>query len=430
MTLLPGVRGQIRAAAHQQARGRRPGPWARQRAGGPGRRWVSYLAPVVGLLVVLVVAAVVVASGGSSSSPGSAPARVVFRALPAPGSLTVSGTDVARAAVIMRERVGSVFRDSTVTVSGSTVVVVVHGGGAGARARILALSAAGRLAFYDWEANVLTPRGQAVASRLGNQDPTAVAISQGVDGAAPGDAGEGGATLYEAVKLAARQPARVSSDNSRRGSQYYLFGAPESAACATAARARGAAPTPGAHCLLSGPDGNRQDLLAGLPPGVAAAQGRELVVKPGTVVLQAADPDASHRTGFADPRARFYVLEDHASLSGNDITSPRQGVDAVGDRDVTFGFTPRGAGAFQRVTLALANRGALLSGLGQTRNQHFAVALDNKLLTVPFIDFKTYPSGISATNGADIAGGFTVQSAQDLATQLRYGALPVTLAPQ
>ena len=81
-------------------------------------------------------------------------------------------------------------------------------------------------------------------------------------------------TLYDAVKLASKQPAQVSADNARRGSQYYMFGAPGSAACATAAKAQGKTPTPGVHCLLSGPDDNQQDLLSGLPAGVSAVGGR------------------------------------------------------------------------------------------------------------------------------------------------------------
>src|SRR5579884_2618879 len=36
-----------------------------------------------------------------------------------------------------------------------------------------------RLAFYDWEANAITPTGKPVASLLTTQDPSAVSISQG-----------------------------------------------------------------------------------------------------------------------------------------------------------------------------------------------------------------------------------------------------------
>jgi preprotein translocase subunit SecD len=79
------------------------------------------------------------------------------------------------------------------------------------------------------------------------------------------------------------------------------------------------------------------------------------------------------------------------------------------------------------VTADIAHRGNLVSGLGQVLNQHFAVALDAQLITVPYVDFKTYPDGIPGNNGADITGGFTPASARDLATQLNLGALPVSL---
>ena len=55
------------------------------------------------------------------------------------------------------------------------------------------------------------------------------------------------------------------------------------------------------------------------------------------------------------------------------------------------------------------------------------MAVDNQLLTVPQIDFRQYPDGIIRGGGADITGAFTRQSARDLATELRYGALPLSV---
>jgi SecD/SecF fusion protein len=208
-----------------------------------------------------------------------------------------------------------------------------------------------------------------------------------------------------------------------------MFGAPGSAACATLAKEQGKTPAPGVHCLLAGPDTSKTDLLSALPNGVSAAEGQMLVVQPGTVVIQAADPNAKKQTSFNDPNAQFYVLKDHVSLFGNDITNPQQSTDQGGNPDVTFGFNSRGQKAFSNVTETIAHRGDLVSGLGRQLTQHFAVALDNKLVTVPQIDFKTYPDGIQGGGGADITGGFTIQSAQDLATQLRLGALPINLKP-
>jgi len=79
------------------------------------------------------------------------------------------------------------------------------------------------------------------------------------------------------------------------------------------------------------------------------------------------------------------------------------------------------------VTLSIARRGSEVSSLGETLNQHFAIALDNQLISVPFVDYKQYPDGIPAGNGADVGGNFTTRSARDLAVLLRYGSLPVHL---
>jgi len=95
--------------------------------------------------------------------------------------------------------------------------------------------------------------------------------------------------------------------------------------------------------------------------------------------------------------------------------------------DVEFGFTATGRHAFEGLTKAVARRGSLLSSPGQSLNQHFAIVLDNKLITVPAVDYKQYPDGINGNDGAAIGGNFTTQSARDLAILLHYGALPVVL---
>jgi SecD/SecF fusion protein len=161
---------------------------------------------------------------------------------------------------------------------------------------------------------------------------------------------------------------------------------------------------------------------------VNAADGEVLTVPRGTVVLQAIPSSFAHPTAIGDPNAQFFVLKDHVALRGSDITNPQQSTDSnTGNPNVAFGFSGHGKNAFQNVTAHIANRGSLVSGLGQSLNQHFAVALDNQLVTVPYIDYKQYPDGINGDNGAEISGNFTTTSAQDLANQLRLGALPINL---
>jgi SecD/SecF fusion protein len=94
---------------------------------------------------------------------------------------------------------------------------------------------------------------------------------------------------------------------------------------------------------------------------------------------------------------------------------------------VTFGFKGDGGTLFQNVTAKIAQRGELVSVGSQKLYQHFAIALDNQLVSVPQIDYTQFPDGIPSSGGSEITGGFTSQTASQLATQLRLGALPVKL---
>jgi preprotein translocase subunit SecD len=94
---------------------------------------------------------------------------------------------------------------------------------------------------------------------------------------------------------------------------------------------------------------------------------------------------------------------------------------------VAFGFTATGASAFRRLTATIANRGSLDSTGGEVLFQHFAIALGDQLLTVPYIDFRVYPDGISSSGGAEVSGSFTVGTARRLALTLNLPALPLRL---
>jgi SecD/SecF fusion protein len=391
----------------------------------------GYAASVVAVLVVIVVVGVFMLARGSSTAPAPAAGHTVTVTFTAStiDPRAQLGPAIDRSIPILRDRLGSVFPGVHVSRAGNEIVVIAPNANADARARILGLVSTGpQMAFYDWEANVVTSNGKTVASQLQAQDPTAIEISQGAASEAPGSPGAGSMNLYDAVQLASKQPESSSPNNSRIGPQYYMFGAPGSAACQAEARAGNTVPTTGQHCLLSGPDDNKQDLLLGLPAGVSASEGEIVTVPQGTVILQAIPPDFSKPTRIGDPSAQFFVLKDDVALSGRDITNPQQNTDRnAGQPDITFGFSNKGKSQFQNVTANVAHRGDLVSGPGQTLNQHFAVALDNQLITVPFIDFKQYPDGINGDNGADISGSFTTASAQALVNQLRLSALPVRL---
>jgi hypothetical protein len=393
---------------------------------------IGLLLPLAGALVVFAVAAVFLTAGPgrrSSSSPSASGSTVVFTASPA-ARHTALEPAIRESVLILRRRLAAVSQRLRVAQVGDQVVVA--GSSSATIRRVVELAAPGRLTFFDWEATVLTPNGRPVAGQLTAGNAGALTISQGVAAGPPGVPQAGGLSLYEAVALAAHQPAmRESSRLSRPYSQYYLFGrASGSRACTDAARAAGTAPSSGAHCLLGGPSTTLAALRSSLPPRVGLSDGSLRVVPPGTVVLEASSPHGLDPLALSDPAARFFVLRDKPALGPLAISNPRPSTDQSGSPDVTFSFTSRGGREFKRVTTRISRRGASASTAGMTLNQHFAIALDGRLLTVPSIDYRTYPEGIPGAGGADITAGLTTRGARDLALLLRDGPLPATLSPE
>ncbi len=357
----------------------------------------------------------------------------------------VNSQSLARAVDVMRNRVDQLgVAEPSIQTEGSNEIDVQLPNATNIQQAEQQVGTTARLAFYDWEKNALvTPSGggkaQPVATLLPAGDTGATAISTGANGAvAPGSdsAAAGAMNFYDAVKLASQQPYSPNHNNAQKGSLVYLFGAPGSKACAAAASAAGKKPDLNNHCLLTPP----VQVPSGTPPAQARQQAEQglspveragaemLIVEQGTVVLQAS-PANFNSIGrqYGSPDAGYYVLRDNVALFGNEITDPVQSTDQGGAPDVSFGFTGQGGNKFQNVTAQIANRGSLLSIGNQNLQQHFAVALDKQLVTVPSIDFKQYPDGITGGNGAEITGGFTINTAQNLATELRLGALPINL---
>ncbi len=415
MTLLPQLERDLEAAARRQlspegAPPRRPRP-----------RPPAWLAPVAAVLVVLAVVGVFLGlrgrqGGGSPASAGTGQ-TISFTALPL-SPTGVSTSVIARTESILRTRLHGLVPGATVSARGDVITVRMPGSGANVRGEVAALSAPGALRFYDWEGDALMPDGRTVASGLHTDNPTALTISQGNGPIMPGSAAAGGLSLYQAVRLAGRQPALPGV------AHYYLFAAVGQGNCVLGpGRAQ-------AHCLIAGPAASLGALTANLTPYEHYHLRLEaLPVPPGYTVVQAAPASFSLvDTQPIDEFGRFFVLRDQGfAIPRLDATAS---TDMSGRPDVVFSFPSAAARRFQTLTATVARRGQLVSSLGQTLDQHFAVALGDRLITVPYIDFRPYPDGIDGSNGADISGGFTTQTARELATILRSGPLPVTLVPR
>ena len=125
-------------------------------------------------------------------------------------------------------------------------------------------------------------------------------------------------------------------------------------------------------------------------------------------------------------QTQYSIFQDRPALTGADISSAsvlaNLGNGGNGQPVVTMQFTSSGGTKFQNVTRTLAERGRILGA-----DQSFAIVLDGQMITNPTIDYTQYPTGIDASNGAQIQGNFSQSSANTLATQINSGAIPIRL---
>src|SRR6478672_3052639 len=216
-------------------------------------------------------------------------------------------------------------------------------------------------------------------------------------------------SLYDAVTRGAKCP-RTNTGKESSGDKFYLV---------DKARKK----------VLAGPDESLTDLRKEAINKKIPFDAKEVVKVPqGTVIVRAEQPDPK-----GPPPPAWYVLADQPILGGTDIKNPEQNFDSgpgeSGQPNVTFDFTGHGAGVWSKFTRKLSQRGQefSLGAQGDASNQHFAIALDNELISVPQIDWHQYPDGLGGGNGSRISGGFTIDSAQQLANLLKTGALPIKL---
>ncbi len=267
----------------------------------------------------------------------------------------------------------------------------------------------GELAFYDWEPNVIGPRGTPA--------PRDAAVTGGV---AAGDSDSGGTSLYAAVQRASKRPAAKEADNARAASRFYAIDAKARRVFAgrTVTSPQLGSPTRAAALALA--------------PAHLRDAAKVYEVKPDTVIVRTSTQPAR----LVDETREWFVLRDDIALRGSHLVDPAQrfseGPGATGEPVVTFDFTETGRQIWERVTREIADRGRAVAGLPgadvSSANQHFAIVIDDALLSVPYIDFQQNPDGIDGRAGSQIQGGLTIASARELAVLLKGEPLPAPLA--
>ncbi|EFL14112.1 protein-export membrane protein SecD [Streptomyces sp. C] len=102
-----------------------------------------------------------------------------------------------------------------------------------------------------------------------------------------------------------------------------------------------------------------------------------------------------------------------AQVAGTDVKDAKGVIDQQrGQWIVTMQFTDKGADKFAKITGELATK--------QSPQNQFAIVLDGEVISDPSV------SQALTGGNAEISGGFTQQSAQDLGNMLSYGALPLS----
>jgi len=103
----------------------------------------------------------------------------------------------------------------------------------------------------------------------------------------------------------------------------------------------------------------------------------------------------------------YWVVDKQRTVTGRDLKNARPSRGQLSEPIVEFSLNPQGAEKFADLT-------------GNNIGKPLAIVLDGRIVSAPRINARIRDSGI-------IEGGFTEESAQDLSTVLRSGALPAAI---
>jgi SecD/SecF fusion protein len=353
--------------------------------------------------------------------------ELVYQGQPTGTATTVSSEDIEASISIIEKRTNQLgVSESEVARLGNENITVSLPGITDANRAAEQVGSTAQLYFYDWEPNLIGPEiaigghpGQ--RSQKGPVDASTKpwdAAGRDVKSFENAQLIASGAypNAYEAALLASEQePDEKCESCSVAKPRYYLF-----------------EKTP-PHKLIAGPELAKKDLYIS-PTGEKRPKNGLVVEIPAGTILVAEYP--TNEGGQLDETARpgWFALKDDPALSGNDITNPEAKTGQLGEPNVTFEFTGGGQDAFHEVTRQIAQRGQAQAIGPVTAEQagslsgHFAVVLDNEVKSRPIVNFSENPDGIDGRTGAQISGGFNSQTeAQELATTLQIGALPINL---
>jgi SecD/SecF fusion protein len=320
---------------------------------------------------------------------------LVYQGKPTKQQPTITQDSLDRAVDIIRDRVDALgVAEPQIARSGRDQIVVDLPAVKDAQRAADQVGTTAQMYFYDWEPNVLDEDCKTNPDQV-NGGQTAIS------------------GFYNAVKRASKCDA-YNGPNTTNSSQERWYGFDK------------------AHKPVNGglPEVNEADLWRDEPGGTKPDGFESIKVPEGILVVRAERPDPVNGKQAPKPDA-WWVIKDNPALSGTDIKKPEQNFDQNGGGPiVTMEFTDKGKKEFHDTTRAIAQRGsdnAFGSANPIDSSHHFAIVLDDELVSTPYINWRENPDGIDGETGAQISGGFTVTTAQDLAKFLKIGALPIQL---
>jgi SecD/SecF fusion protein len=354
--------------------------------------------------------------------------ELVYQGQPTGTATSVSGEDIENSISIIERRINALgVAEPEVARLGSNEITVSLPGITDANRAAEQVGTTAQLFFYDWEPNLIGPE-RAIGGHPGQPRPKGPLKESEKRweeaGRSPKKAENAQLiaagsypTAYEAAILASEQkPVENCKTCSVAKPRYYLF----------------AKDSP--HELLAGPELTKKDLYVSPTGKKLPKDGIVVEVPTGTILVseQPIEPESKKVDENAQPG--WFALKDDPALSGSDITEPKANTGEFSEPIVTFKFSGSGQSAFHEVTREIARRGesqAIGLASGEQAAQlsgHFAVILDNEVITRPIVNYAENPDGIEGREGAQISGGFaSLGDAQELATTLQIGALPINL---
>ncbi len=326
--------------------------------------------------------------------------ELIYRAIPNDPTKDPTADEIGKAIETIRKRVNELgTTEAEIQSLGSNLILVaLPDVDDPERAKKLVGSTA-RLLFFKWEDNVVVGPGK-TDGRLDSN----------------GAANSGYDSLYEAVKLAAKQkPSKAGADrdnDSRAGDLYYLF-------------SEGKKPK-----LIAGPAPSEQELLGGALGGEQPENTQILKVPRGTIVVCQGDR-CGKTDGTKTTNASYFVMRDNVELTGDEVKRASATTDQqTGQPAVSLEFNKKGSKIFENVTRDLYNDGQsepVLPAQRRDAAHRFAIVLDGEAISTPYIDPTDPQLADGIVGGNAQITGLTTTEARDLAKQIDLGALPVSL---